>query len=98
MIPHLSIGAPLAAVASFGVLAVIPPAVAIALVVVLLWAWVRTRRWGGGVRPAPGESELLRLYERVQRQLKRRRLPPETPPEYQHAARPGPTEPLLDEL
>ncbi len=98
LIPHLSIGAPLAALGSLGVLAAIPPAVAIALVVVVLWAWFRTRRWGEGVRAAPGESELLRLYERVQRRLRRRRAPPETPLEYQRSARAGPIEPLLDEL
>ena len=96
--PHLSPGAPLAALGPLGILAVIPPAVAIALVVVVLWAWFRTRRWGRGVRAAPGESELLRLYENVQRRLKRRRAPPETPLEYQRAARAGPIEPLLDEL
>jgi len=67
-------------------------------VVVVLWAWFRTRRWGGEVRAAPGESELLRLYERVQRRLRRRRAPPETPLEYQRSARAGPIEPLLDEL
>jgi len=33
----------------------------------------------------PGESELLRLYERVQRKMRRRRAPPETPREYQEA-------------
>ena len=98
LIPHLSIGAPLAALGSLGVLAVIPPAVAIALLVVVLWAWLRTRKWSKGVRRAPGESELLRLYDRVQRRLRRRRAPPETPLEYQRAARAGPIEPLLDEL
>jgi protein-glutamine gamma-glutamyltransferase len=99
LIPHLSIGAPIAALGSLGVLAVIPPAVAIALVVVLLWAWVRRRRWGRDrARAAPGESELLRLYERVQRRLGRRRAPPETPLEYRSAARAGPIEPLLVEL
>jgi len=98
LIPHISIGAPLAALGSLGVLAVIPPAIAIALLVVLVYAWFRTRRWGRGVRAAPGESELLRLYERVQRRLKRRRAPPETPLEYQRAARAGPIEPLLEEL
>jgi protein-glutamine gamma-glutamyltransferase len=98
LIPHLSIGAPIAALGSLGVLAVIPPAVAIALVVVLLWAWVRTRRWGSRARAAPGESELLRLYDRVQRRLGRRRAPPETPLEYRHTARAGPIEPLLEEL
>jgi transglutaminase-like putative cysteine protease len=98
LIPHISVGAPLAALGSLGILAVIPPAVAIALVVVVLWAWVRTRRWGRGIRAAPGESELLRLYDRVQRRLGRRRAPPETPLEYRHATRAGPIERLLEEL
>ena len=98
LIPHLSIGAPLAALGSLGVLAVLPPAVAVALVVVVLWAWARTRRWGTTARAAAGESELLRLYDRVQRRLGRRRAPPETPLEYRHAARAGPIEPVLDEL
>jgi transglutaminase-like putative cysteine protease len=98
LIPHLSIGAPLAALGSLGILAVLPTAVAIALVVVVLWAWVRTRKWGRGVRAAPGESELLRLYDRIQRRLGRRRAPPETPLEYRIASRAGPIDPLLEEL
>jgi transglutaminase-like putative cysteine protease len=98
LIPHLSIGAPLAVLGSLGFLAVIPPAVVIALVVVLLWAWVRTRRWKRAMRSAPGETELLRLYERVQRRLRRRRAPPETPLEYWHATAAGEISPLLEEL
>jgi transglutaminase-like putative cysteine protease len=98
LLPHLSIGAPLAVLGSLGVFAAIPPAVAIALVVVLLWAWIRTRRRAVRIRGAPGESELLRLYDRVQRRLERRRAPPETPLEYRHATHPGSIEPLLEEL
>ena len=99
LIPHLAIGAPLAALGSLGILAVLPTAVAIALAVVVLWAWIRTRRWDRRrARAAPGESDLLRLYDRVQRRLGRRRAPPETPLEYSHAARAGPIEALLDEL
>ena len=82
LIPHLEIGAPLAVLGSLGVLAVIPPAVAIALLVVIAWAWLRTRRWKRGIKVPPSQSELLRLYERVQRRLGRRRAPPETPLEY----------------
>jgi hypothetical protein len=84
LIPHLSIGAPMAILGSLGALAVVPPAVVIALLVTLLWAWVRTwrRRAAASRRLPPGESELLRLYERVQRRLGRRRGPPETPLEY----------------
>ncbi len=98
LLPHLSIGAPIAALGSLGILAVLPTAVAIALVVVLLWAWIRTRRWGTVARAAPGETELLRLYDRMQRRLGRRRAPPETPLEYRNAARPGPIEEVLEDV
>ena len=91
LIPHLTIGAPLAVLGSLGVLAVIPPAVAIALVVTLMWAWIRTRRRRRDVHPLPaGASELLRLYERLQLRLGRRRGPPETPLEYLQATAPLP--------
>src|SRR5712691_7591573 len=97
LIPHLTIGAPMAVIGSLGALAVIPPAVVIALLVTVLWAWLRTRRRRApGRRASPGESELLRLYERVQRRLGRRRAPPETPLEYLRVA---PTDGvLLEEL
>ena len=97
LIPHLTIGAPMAALGSLGLLAVIPPAIVIAFLVTLLWAWARTRRRRGMKRTAsPGESELLRLYERVQRRLGRRRAPPETPLEYLRSN--VPLAPLLDEI
>src|SRR5712692_1270730 len=73
LIPHLTIGAPMAVIGSLGALAVIPPAVVIALLVTVLYAWLRMRRLRAPTRRAsPGESELLRLYERVQRRLGRR--------------------------
>jgi len=91
LIPHLTIGAPLAVLGSLGVLAVIPPALVIALLVTLAWVWARTRRRRTvATQPTPGESELLRLYERVQRRLGRRRAPPETPLEYLNAPLPNP--------
>src|SRR5260370_29457703 len=91
LIPHLTIGAPMAVIGSLGALAVIPPAVVIALLVTVLWAWLRMRRRRAPARRAsPGESELLRLYERVQRRLGRRRAPPETPLEYLHGPLPSP--------
>src|SRR5256884_7575994 len=90
VLPRLAIGAPAAALGSVGALAVIPVAIAIALVVVLAYAWLRRRRWTRGSRPARGESELLRLYERLQRRLGRRRAPPETPLEYGHAMQSSP--------
>ena len=85
LLPHLTIGAPAAALGSLGALAALPAAIAVAVVVVLLYAWLRRRRWSRRLWPQPGESELLRLYERLQRRMARRRAPPETPLEYQHA-------------
>ena len=87
LLPHLTVGAPGAVLGSLGGFAVIPPAIAVAVVVVLGYAWLRRRswRWTPGRRPHPGESDLLRLYERVQRRMSRRRGPPETPLEYSQA-------------
>ena len=85
LIPHLTVGAPIAALGSLGVVGVIPAGIAVALVVVLAYAWLRRRAWRWRRTPRPGESELLRLYDRVQRRLGRRRAPPETPLEYQRA-------------
>jgi protein-glutamine gamma-glutamyltransferase len=87
LIPHLTVGAPMAALGSLGVLGVIPAGVAAALVVVLAYAWLRRRAWSPrwGRTPAKGESELLNLYENVQRRMRRRRAPSETPLEYEVA-------------
>jgi len=90
LLPHLELGAPFAAIGSLGLLAVIPPAIAIALLVVIAWACLRTRRWKKGVRAPASQSELLRLYERVQRKLGRRRAAPETPLEYLQVLLPPP--------
>jgi transglutaminase-like putative cysteine protease len=98
LIPRLELGAPLAAIGSLGILGVIPPAVAVALLFVIVWAWLRKRRWRGRVKAEPGESELLRLYERVQRRVGRRRAPPQTPLEYLNESRAAPIEPLLEEV
>ena len=87
LIPHLTVGAPIAALGSLGLLGVIPAGVAVALIVVIAYAWLRRRTWRSRRKPQPGESELLRLYERVQRRLGRRRAPPETPLEYRRAMR-----------
>ncbi|TMD90747.1 MAG: DUF3488 domain-containing protein [Chloroflexi bacterium] len=97
LIPHLTIGAPIAALGSLGLLAVIPPAIAIAVLVTLLWAWGRRRRRRrAGTRMEPGESELVRLYERLQRRLGRHRAPPETPLEYLRNT--AAVQPLLEEV
>jgi hypothetical protein len=95
LLPHLTVGAPVAALGSLGLLGVIPAGVAVALVVVLAYAWLRRRTpWTFRRRPQPGESELLRLYARLQRRLGRRRAPPETPLEYQRSMH----SPLLEEV
>jgi hypothetical protein len=44
------------------------------------------------------QSELLRLYERVQRKLGRRRALPETPLEYMNDSSPGGMDSLLEEI
>ena len=98
LIPRLELGAPLAAIGSLGILGVIPPALAVAFLFVIVWAWLRKRRWRGRVKAQPGESELLRLYERVQRRVGRRRAPPQTPLEYLNESRAAPLEPLLAEV
>jgi protein-glutamine gamma-glutamyltransferase len=85
LLPHLTIGAPGAVLGSLGALGVVPAAVAVAVVAVLAYAWLRRRSWAPRRRPQRGESELLRLYERVQRRHVRRRSPPETPREYEGA-------------
>jgi hypothetical protein len=68
------------------------------LLVVFAWAWLRTRRRQRGVKAPPGESELLRLYERLQGKLGRRRAPPETPLEYLSESRPQPLASLLEDV
>ena len=95
LIPHLAIGAPVAALGSLGVLDVVPVALAVGLMVVLAYAWLRRRRFGVRRRVSPGEIDLLRLYERLQRRLGRRRAPPETPLEYETRMGPGQ---LLDDV
>ena len=76
-------------------LGVVPVALAVGLMVVLAYAWLRRRRFGVRRRVSPGEIDLLRLYERLQRRLGRRRAPPETPLEYETRMGPGQ---LLDDV
>ncbi len=95
LIPHLEIGAPVAALGSLGLLGVLPFGLAVGLLFVLAYAWLRRRTWRRPLgKPQPGESELLRLYERWQRRLGRRRAPPETTLEYQRSMR----SPALEEV
>jgi len=100
LIPHLTIGAAPAILASAGLLGVIPPAIAIALVVVLAYAWMRRRVVRRRRRAAdpPGSSDLLELYERLQRRNGRRRAPPETPLEYWGLMHDAPDETVLEEV
>ena len=67
-----------------------------------MWAWIRTRRRRRlatlGSNAAPGESELLRLYERLQQRAGRRRGPPETPLEYWREVSALAPMPLLQEV
>jgi transglutaminase-like putative cysteine protease len=85
LLPHLTVGAPAAALGSLGALAFVPVAIAIASAVVVVLVWLGRRVRKTRMKMQPGESDLLRLYERVQRRMTRRRAPPETPLEYQDA-------------
>ena len=66
------------------------------LVVGLLW--LRGRRLPRRRARSPGEAELIRLYDRLQRRLGRRRAPPETPNEYRRRVAGGELEELLGEV
>ena len=100
LLPHLTIGAPPVVLASFGFLAVVPIGIAVALVVVLAYAWWRRRRTRRRALAAapPGSSELLDLYDRLQARAGRRRAPPETPLEYWGLMRAAPDEALLEDV
>jgi hypothetical protein len=54
----------------------------VAAALALAWLVARRRRWPGFGSEEPGQPDLLRLYDRLQRRLGRRRGPPETPLEY----------------
>jgi transglutaminase-like putative cysteine protease len=97
LIPHLALGAPAAALSGLGALALIPGLAAALAVLVVLALWLRGRRprWPARGR---GEGDLIRLYDRMQRRLGRRRAPPETPNEYRRQVDPGELAALLDEV
>jgi hypothetical protein len=71
--------------------------VAIALVIVIAFAWLRTRGWSRRTKVPASQSELLRLYERIQLRLGRRRAPPETPLEYMNGS-PSAMDSLLEDV
>jgi len=97
LIPHLSLGVPAAALTGLGAFALLPGLLGLLGVLVVGLLWLRGRRLPRRAR-RPGEAELLRLYERLQRRLKRRRAPPETPNEYRLAAAGGELDALLEEV
>jgi transglutaminase-like putative cysteine protease len=101
LIPHLSVGAPAAALGSLGLLGFVGPAIAIAVVAVGLFFWLAVRRRKpavAGSPPHPGESELLRLYAKLQTRMGRRRAPPETPLEYWRDVGALGPEPVLEDV
>jgi transglutaminase-like putative cysteine protease len=97
LIPHLSLGVPAAALTGLGALALLPGLLGFLGVLIVGLLWLRRRRPPGRAR-SPAEADLLRLYERLQRRLKRQRAPAETPNEYRRAAAGGELDALLDEV
>lgn len=86
LIPHLTLGAPGAALAGLGLVGIVPGIAALLVALVIAGAWLLRRRRPGSARPPPEQVELLRLYEHLQRRVGRRRAPPETPREYEKRA------------
>jgi hypothetical protein len=97
LIPHLSLGVPAAALTGLGAFALLPGLLGLLGVLVAGLLWLRRRRLPRRAR-SPAEAELLQLYERLQRRLKRRRAPPETPNEYRTAAAGGELDLVLAEV
>ena len=98
ILPHLAIGAPAAALGSIGALGAIALAAIGVLALVLFLAWLRRGLRIPSRRVSRGESELLALYERLQRRAGRRRAPPETPLEYLRGTEAGALEDLLTDV
>ncbi|HLQ61565.1 MAG TPA: transglutaminaseTgpA domain-containing protein [Candidatus Acidoferrales bacterium] len=99
VIPHLELAAPTAVLGTLGWLAFGPGLVAALVALGLALAGVLALRWPrGSARPAPGEGELMGLYDRLQRRLRRRRAPPETPLEYSLSVDAGAWAGLLGEV
>jgi protein-glutamine gamma-glutamyltransferase len=97
LIPHLALGAPSAAFTGLGAIALLPGLVALVAALVVALLWLRGRRLPRRARN-PKEAELIRLYDRLQRRLGRRRAPPETPNEYRQRIAAGELEALLEEV
>ena len=97
LIPHLTVGAPVA-LGGLSAIAAIPAAIGIMVALALLVMWLRRRSRRVRVRAARGESELLRLYDRLQGKVGRRRAPPETPLEYLSVTDEAPIHALLEDV
>jgi len=95
LIPHLALGAPTAALTGLGALALLPGLAALLAVLVAGLLWLRGRRLPRRRTRSPGEAELIRLYNRLQHRLGRRRAPPETPNEYRRRMSAGELEEVL---
>jgi protein-glutamine gamma-glutamyltransferase len=96
LIPHLALGAPTAALSGIGALALLPGIAALVAVLVVGLLWLRGRRLPRRRARSPAEEDLIRVYDRLQRRLGRRRAPPETPNEYRQRMAAGELEELLD--
>ena len=84
LIPRLTLSAPGAVVGTLGAIAAGPALLALVVVLLLGIAWLWTRRRSLPRRSrSPGEVALLRLYEKLQGNLRRRRGGAETPLEYE---------------
>jgi len=97
LIPHLALGAPAAALSGLGAIALVPGIAAVLVLLLVGLHRLRGRRLRRRLRP-PREAELLRLYDRLQRRLGKRRAPPQTPLEYRSSVSPGELDALLDEV
>jgi transglutaminase-like putative cysteine protease len=94
LIPHLTVGAGLAGASALGFIALVPGAIAVVVVLVLGLGWLLSRRLR---RPSPAD-DLLGVYLRLQRRLRRYRAPPETPREYRDRAASGSLDDVLEEV
>jgi protein-glutamine gamma-glutamyltransferase len=94
LIPHLTVGAGLGGASALGLVALVPGVAALLAVALFGLAWLLGRRFRHG---SPGD-DLIGVYERLQRRLRRDRAPPETPLEYRRRAHAGGLDSVLEEV
>src|SRR2546421_604995 len=97
LLPHLRVGAPAAALTGLGAFPRLPGLLGLVAILAFGLLWLSRRRPPLRAR-SPGEAELIRVYDRLQRRLGRRRAPPQTPNEYRRAAAGGELDGLLEEV